>query len=114
MTDKMENMTNPVNPRVNDTLRDVIEDTLREGSLLEHKSIDLPAVMLFCKMIHQQLPQVEADLKARFPEEGRDNPDHFLPEAVMALIHLSWDYGFRAGRIFEARDYGLSEEEKDL
>lgn len=109
----MSGMTTP-NPRVNDTLRDVIEDTLQEGSILEHKSVDLPAVILFCQMIQQQLPAVEANLKERHPDEGLDDPDHFLPEAVMGLIHLAWDYGFRAGRIFEARDYGLTEEEKDL
>lgn len=109
----MENMT-AANDRLNDILASIIQETLWEGDILEHKTVDAPAVMELCKKITERVPEVEADLKSRFPKEGADNPDHFLPEVVMSLVHLAWDYGFRAGRTFEARDYGLSEEEKNL
>jgi hypothetical protein len=110
----MGDMTPPANDRLDPILASIIQETLWEGDILEHKTIDTPSVMELCKKITERVPEVEADLRSRFPEEAKGDPDHFLPEVVMSLIHLAWDYGFRAGRTFEARDYGLTEEEKNL
>lgn len=103
-------MTSELTPdevRFNDVIRSIIEETMLEGHILEHKTIDVPAVLTFARAITQQFPNVEADLRKRFGEEAGGDPDHFLPEVVQSLVHLAWDYGFRAGRIWQARDYGI-------
>lgn len=76
------------------------------------RGVETESMVALCRKITEQLPAVEADLKARFPGEGGENPDHFLPEAVMSLVQVAWNYGFRAGRIFEVRGYHIPGEDQ--
>jgi len=60
-------------------------------------TITSPAIRRLCRTVMLSLPAIEADLHARFPDEDT------VEEALLAVLQISWDYGFRAGRIFHAR-----------
>lgn len=91
-------------PSFDAVMEDIIKDTVDEAHIMEGQ-INSPAIMRLCKALAQQVPDIEAGLRRQFPDEGKDNPDAFLPEAVTAIVQLAWDHGFRAGRIFQARGH---------
>jgi hypothetical protein len=91
-------------PSFDAVMDDIIKDTLDEAHIMEGQ-INSPSIMRLCATLASQVPDIEAGLREQFPDEGGDNPDAFLPEAVTAIVQLAWDHGFRAGRIFQARGH---------
>jgi hypothetical protein len=101
-------MTMGDNDRFDEVMEMILHDAMMDGEIMESKLVKSPAIMRLCWAITGQAPGVEDDLRARFAATEGDEPDQFLPETVLGLVHIAYDYGFRSGRIFQARDYGVA------
>lgn len=98
-------------PHFDDVINDIILETLDEavilGELHEGRMIESPATIKFCHTLRGQLPLLVAHLDGL-----RDNdPQGDMHEAILGLVQLTWDYGFRAGRIFQARGHEVPGED---
>lgn len=95
-------------PHFDGIIADVLHDTAEEAVILEdvhdNQVIESPAIISFCHRLTSLLPAMWQDLHTR-------HPDAEYPEAVLGLVQMTWDYGFRAGRIFQARGYEVPGED---
>ena len=95
-------------PHFNDVISDIILETLDEAVILsdlhDGRVIESPAIISFCHTLLEHLPAMRADLIKHFPNAETD-------EAILGLVQLTWDYGFRAGRIFQARGHAVPGED---
>jgi hypothetical protein len=95
------------NARFYQVMEMVLEDATMEADIRGNAMVKAPAIERVCQALLAQLaPQVEALHAAHGAQEKRP-PADYIPEAVAGLLQAAFDYGFRAGRIFEARDYGV-------
>lgn len=95
-------------PTFDGIMGDILHDTAEEAVILEdvheNQVIESPAIISFCNRLVGMLPAMWQSLHTK-------HPDARYPEAVLGLVQMSWDYGFRAGRIFQARGYAVPGED---
>jgi hypothetical protein len=97
-------------PRFNELIGGIIAETTDEASILADlhngRVIESPAIISFCHILIEEIPTAHAELVSRFPDAD-------MEETILGIVQLAWDYGFRAGRIFQARGHEVPGEDND-